>query len=61
MPARPLIVSRAEPVDFCQSDYRDQHVLDDQAPAVLNRTKEGYVLSRQTYITDVRLETTDDS
>ncbi|KMY03618.1 hypothetical protein V476_21815 [Pseudomonas syringae KCTC 12500] len=61
MNARPLIVSRAKPADFGQSEYRDQQMLDDQIPAVLDRSDEGYVLSRQTYVTEVKLETTDDN
>lgn len=61
MPARPLIVARAKPDDSGQLKYRDQPMLDDQLPAVLDRTREGYVLSRQTYTTEVNMETTDDT
>jgi hypothetical protein len=40
---------------------RDQVVLDDDLPAVLNRDVSGYVLSRGTLVTEIKQETVDDN
>ena len=58
---RPLIVALAQAHDSSLPFHIDQLTDGDTLPAVLDQSGDGYVISRQTYITDVALETTDDN
>jgi len=60
MKAIPLLIRRHELVRAHSGITRDQVSLDDEVPAVLNRDASGYVLSRDTRITEVKQETVDD-
>ncbi len=61
MKAIPLLVQRAELIRTHSRIMRDQVVLDDDLPAVLNRDVSGYVLSRGTLVTEIKQETVDDN
>lgn len=58
---RPLIVALAKGHESSQPSHHDQLTAEDTLPAVLDQSSDGYVISRQTFVTDVTLETTDDN
>jgi len=61
MKAIPLLVHRGELLQVHSRSMRDQAVLDDELPAALNRDVSGYILSRSTYVTEIKQETADDN
>jgi hypothetical protein len=62
MKSIPLLIRAAEPMRSQPAGAaRDHLVLDDDLPAVLDRDASGYILARDTYVTEVDQETTDDT
>lgn len=57
----PLLVFRAHPVDHVKWSVDAADLTQDPLPAAVERHPDGRVANRQTYMTDVRHETTDDN
>lgn len=57
----PLLVLRAHPVDRMKWSVDATDLTQDPLPAAVERHSNGCIANRQTYMTDVRHETTDDN
>lgn len=60
MGSKPILIGYNSPLTVHVSSVRDEEVLDEDLPAVLERDSSGYVLARATLQTEVARETHDD-
>jgi len=61
MKTLPILIQRAELVRAHSRATRDEVVLLDELPVVLDRDGSGHILSRGTRVTEVQRETVDDN